>query len=125
MKVLFVGDIVGKPGRAAVKHFVPALRERHALDLCVGNSENSAGGAGITGDAADELLQSLDLLTSGNHTWAKREINGYLERPDARQLRPANYPGEAPGRGDAVLSTRSGARLGVINLEGRVFMKPL
>src|SRR5262249_46822351 len=101
------------------------LRERHALDLCVGNSENSAGGAGITGDAADELLQSLDLLTSGNHTWAKREINGYLERPDARQLRPANYPGEAAGRRDAVLSTRSGARLGVINLEGRVFMKPL
>jgi metallophosphoesterase (TIGR00282 family) len=124
MKILFVGDIVGKPGRAAVRHFVPALRERWGLDLCIGNSENSAGGAGITPDGADELLETLDLLTSGNHTWAKREISGYLERPGSRQLRPANYP-DAPGRGDAVLTARSGARLGVINLEGRVFMKPL
>src|SRR5947209_7525154 len=112
MKFLFVGDIVGKPGRAAVKHFVPALREKHGLDLCIGNSE-------------DELLESLDLLTSGNHTWAKREISGYLEKPGTRQLRPANYPGDAPGRGDAVISSKSGVKLGVINLEGRVFMKPL
>jgi len=125
MKLLFVGDIVGKPGRAAVRHFVPALRQRFALDFCIGNSENVAGGAGITGDAADELLESLDLLTSGNHTWAKREINGYLDRPGARQLRPANYPGDAPGRGDTVVETPGGGRLGVINLEGRVFMKPL
>lgn len=125
MKILFVGDIVGKPGRAAVRTLVPALRERHSLDLCIGNSENAAGGSGITADAADELLESLDLLTSGNHTWAKREINGYLDKPHARQLRPANYPEGAPGRGDAVISARSGARLGVINLEGRVFMKPL
>ena len=126
MKLLFVGDIVGKPGRAAVRHFVPVLRQRHALDLCVGNSENSAGGAGITPDAADELLGSgLDLLTSGNHTFAKREIGPYMDRPGSRQIRPANYPEGAPGRGHAVIAARSGARLGVINLEGRVFMKPL
>ena len=125
MKLLFIGDIVGKPGRMAVRHFVPMLRERHSLDLCIGNSENSAGGAGVTGESADELLESLDLLTSGNHTWAKREINGYLEKPGTLQLRPANYPGDAPGRGDAVLTAKSGGRLGVINLEGRVFMKPL
>jgi metallophosphoesterase (TIGR00282 family) len=126
MKLLFVGDIVGKPGRAAVRHFVPLLREKHGLDLCVGNSENSAGGAGITPDAADELLASgLDLLTSGNHTWSKREINGYLDRPGSRQLRPANYPGDAPGRGHAVIASRAGVKLGVINLEGRLFMKPL
>jgi metallophosphoesterase (TIGR00282 family) len=124
VRILFVGDIVGKPGRAAVRHFVPILRERHALDLCIGNSENSAGGAGITPDSADELLQSIDLLTSGNHTFSKREIAPYLDRPGCKQLRPANYP-DAPGRGWAVLETRSGVRLGVVNLEGRIFMKPL
>jgi 2',3'-cyclic-nucleotide 2'-phosphodiesterase len=126
MKILFVGDIVGKPGRGAVQKLVPRLREQHGLDLCVGNSENSAGGAGITPDSADELLEAgLDLLTSGNHTFSKREIASYLERPGSRQLRPANYPDGAPGRGHAVIETPSGTRLGVINLEGRVFMKPL
>jgi len=124
MKILFLGDIVGKPGRAAVRHFVPVLRERHAIDLSIGNSENSAGGAGITPESADELLESLDLLTSGNHTFSKREIGPYLDRPGSRQLRPANYP-QAPGKGWAILETGSGARLGVLNLEGRVFMKPL
>jgi metallophosphoesterase (TIGR00282 family) len=121
MKILFVGDIVGKPGRSAVRALVPRLRSQHALDFCIGNSENSAGGAGITPDSADELLESLDLLTSGNHTWSKREIGPYLDKPGSRQLRPANYPEGAPGRGHAVLE----GRLGVINLEGRVFMKPL
>lgn len=126
MNVLFVGDIVGRPGRMAVRHFVPLLRERYSLELCIGNSENSAGGAGITPDSADELLEAgLDLLTSGNHTFAKREIGPYLDRPDSRQIRPANYPPGAPGRGVAVLTARSGRRLGVLNLEGRVFMKPL
>jgi 2',3'-cyclic-nucleotide 2'-phosphodiesterase len=126
LKVLFLGDIVGKPGRAAVRHFVPVLRERHGLDLCVGNSENSAGGAGITPDSADDLLEAgLDLLTSGNHTWSRREILPYLERNGSRQLRPANYPDGAPGRGHAIVTSRSGRKLGVINLEGRVFMKPL
>src|SRR4030081_1238001 len=121
MKILFVGDIVGKPGRAAGRHFVPLLRQQHGLDLCIGNSENSAGGAGITPDSADELLASgLDLLTSGNHTFSKREIAAYLDRDGSRQLRPANYPDGAPGRGQAVIESSSGARLGVINLEGRV-----
>ncbi|HEY5676048.1 MAG TPA: TIGR00282 family metallophosphoesterase [Myxococcales bacterium] len=126
MKLLFVGDIVGKPGRMAVRHFLPALRQKHALDLCIGNSENSAGGAGITPDSADELLDAgLDLLTSGNHTFSKREIAPYLDRDGSLQLRPANYPEGAPGRGHAVISSPSGVKLGVINLEGRVFMKPL
>jgi metallophosphoesterase (TIGR00282 family) len=120
MKILFVGDIVGRPGRAAVQKLVPRLRAEHRLDYCIGNSENSAGGAGITPDSADELLGVLDLLTSGNHTFSKREIGPYLERPGSRQLRPANYPDGTPGRGWAVLG-----KLGVINLEGRVFMKPL
>jgi len=126
MKILFVGDIVGKPGRNAVQKLLPRLREQHDLDLCIGNSENSAGGAGITPDSADELLDAgLDLLTSGNHTFSKREIAAYLDRAGSRQLRPANYPEGAPGRGQAVIESRTGARLGVINLEGRVFMKPL
>jgi metallophosphoesterase (TIGR00282 family) len=125
MKVLFVGDIVGRPGRAAVRHFVPRLREQHGLDFCIGNSENSAGGAGITPDSADELLASgLDLLTSGNHTWSKREIGPYLARPGSRQLRPANYPDGAPGRGVGVIE-KGPLKLGVVNLEGRVFMKAL
>ena len=126
MKVLFLGDIVGKPGRAAVRHFVPVLRERHGLDLCVGNSENSAGGAGITPESADDLLEAgLDLLTGGNHTWSKREILPYLDRDGSRQLRPANYPDGAPGRGHAVVTSPVGRKLGVLNLEGRLFMKPL
>ena len=126
MKVLFLGDIVGKPGRAAVRHFVPVLRERHGLDLCVGNSENSAGGAGITPESADDLLEAgLDLLTGGNHTWSKREILPYLDRDGSRQLRPANYPDGAPGRGHAVVTSPAGLKLGVLNLEGRLFMKPL
>jgi 2',3'-cyclic-nucleotide 2'-phosphodiesterase len=120
MKILFVGDIVGKPGRSAVQKIVPRLRKEHGLDYCIGNSENSAGGAGITPDSADELLQALDLLTSGNHTFAKREITPYLERAGSKQLRPANYPEGTPGRGVGVVG-----KLGVINLEGRVFMKPL
>src|SRR3954468_7963838 len=126
MKILFVGDIVGKPGRNAERELVPRLREQHDLDLCIGNSENPAGGAGITPENAGGLLAAgLDLLTSGNHTFSKREIAPYLERPGSKQLRPANYPEGAPGRGHAILETRSGTRLGVINLEGRVFMKPL
>jgi metallophosphoesterase (TIGR00282 family) len=126
LKILFLGDIVGKPGRTAVRHFVPILRERHGLDLCVGNSENSAGGAGITPDSADDLLDAgLDLLTGGNHTWSKREILPYLDREGSRQLRPANYPDGAPGRGHGVVTSKSGSKLGVVNLEGRLFMKPL
>ena len=126
MKVLFLGDIVGKPGRTAVRHFVPILRERHGLDLCVGNSENSAGGAGITPDSAEDLLDAgLDLLTGGNHTWSKREILPYLDRDGSRQLRPANYPDRAPGRGHGVVTSRRGHKLGVVNLEGRLFMKSL
>jgi len=126
LKVLFLGDIVGKPGRTAVRHFVPILRERHGLELCVGNSENSAGGAGITPESADDLLEAgLDLLTGGNHTWSRREILPYLDRSGSRQLRPANYPDGAPGRGHGVVTSPGGRKLGVVNLEGRVFMKPL
>ncbi|HEX9050306.1 MAG TPA: TIGR00282 family metallophosphoesterase [Anaeromyxobacter sp.] len=126
MKILFLGDVFGKPGRQAVQRLVPRLIARDRVDLVVANAENSASGIGVTPDAADELLAAeVNLLTSGNHIWAKREIVPYLERPGCRLLRPANYPPGAPGRGRAVVETPDGRKLGVLNLEGRVFMKAL
>ncbi len=126
MKLLFLGDVFGKPGRVAVKRLVPRLIARHAVDLVVANGENAANGVGITPDAADELLGAeVNLLTSGNHIWSKREIVPYLEARGSRLLRPANYPSPAPGRGHGVVETPDGRKLGVVNLEGRVFMKHL
>ena len=126
MKVLFLGDVFGKPGRQAVQRLVPKLIVRHTLDLVIANAENSAGGSGVTPDSADELLAcEIDLLTSGNHIWSKREIVPYLERAGSKLLRPANYPKGAPGRGRGVAVTPDGRKLGVVNLEGRVFMKTL
>jgi metallophosphoesterase (TIGR00282 family) len=126
LKILFLGDVFGKPGRQAVKQFVPKLIVKHAVDLVVANAENSAGGSGVTPDSAEELLAcEVNLLTSGNHIWSKREIVGYLERPGSKLLRPANYPKSAPGRGSAVVETPDGRKLGVLNLEGRVFMRNL
>jgi metallophosphoesterase (TIGR00282 family) len=126
LKILFLGDVFGKPGRQAVGQLTPKLIARHSIDLVIANSENSAGGAGVTPESADELLAcEVDLLTSGNHIWSKREIVPYLEAPRSRQLRPANYPRGAPGRGRGIAQTPDGRRLGVVNLEGRVFMKNL
>jgi 2',3'-cyclic-nucleotide 2'-phosphodiesterase len=126
LKFLFLGDVFGKPGRQAVQRLVPRLIAREGLDLVVANAENSAAGAGITPDAAEELLAAeVDLLTSGNHIWSKREIGPYLDAPGSRLIRPANYPAGAPGRGRAIVSTPDGRRLGVVNVEGRVFMKAL
>jgi len=126
VRVLFLGDVFGKPGRQALKHFVPKLIPRHGVDLVIANSENSAGGVGVTPDSANELLAcEVDLLTSGNHIWAKREIVPYLEAAGSKQLRPANYPRGTPGRGRAIVATPDGRRLGVVNVEGRVFMRNL
>ena len=126
LKVLFLGDVFGKPGRQAVQRLVPRLIAREGLDLVVANAENSASGVGVTPEGADELLAAeVDLLTSGNHSWAKREIVPYLERKDGRLLRPANYPPGTPGRGRAIVATPDGRKLGVVNLEGRVFMRSL
>jgi metallophosphoesterase (TIGR00282 family) len=124
--VLFLGDVFGKPGRQAVQRLVPRLIVREAIDLVVANAENSAAGIGVTPDSADELLAAeVDLLTSGNHIWSKREIVPYLDAPGSRLLRPANYPPGSPGRGRGVATTPDGRRLGVVNVEGRVFMKTL
>ena len=126
MKVLFLGDVFAKAGLQAVKRLVPKLIAQRGIDLVVANAENVAGGAGVTPDTAGELLRcEIDLLTSGNHIWSKREIVPYLEAPDSKLLRPANYPQGAPGRGRGIAATPDGRRLGVVNLEGRVFMRNL
>jgi len=126
VKVLFLGDVFGKPGRQAVQRLVPRLITRDGVDLVIANAENSASGIGVTPDSAEELLAAeVDLLTSGNHIWSKREIVAYLDRPGSRLLRPANYPPGTPGKGRAVVSTPDGRRLGVVNVEGRVFMRSL
>jgi metallophosphoesterase (TIGR00282 family) len=126
LKVLFLGDVFGKPGRQAVQRLVPRLIARLGPDLVIANAENASSGVGVTPDAADELLAAeIDLLTAGNHVWTKREIGPYLAAPGCRMIRPANYPAGAPGRGRAVVPTPDGRKLGVVNLEGRVFMKAL
>ncbi len=125
MKVLFIGDVTGKPGRRLVSSRLAGLRRAHAVDVVVANGENAAGGMGITPDAAAELLAAgVDVLTGGNHTWHHREAYDLLEG-EPRILRPANYPPGTPGRGAAVVRTPGGVEIGVLNLEGRVFMQPL
>ncbi len=126
MKILFLGDVFGKPGRTAVQQLVPKLIAAHGVDLVIANCENVTGGAGVLPEDAEALLASeVNLLTSGNHIWAKRDVVPYLDRPGSRLLRPANYPDGSPGRGHAVVQTPDGRKLGVLNLEGRVFMKSL
>jgi 2',3'-cyclic-nucleotide 2'-phosphodiesterase len=126
VKVLFLGDVVGKPGILAVKTLVPKLVGRLELDLVIANAENSEGGAGISPESAEALLDAnVHLLTSGNHTWTKRQIIPWLEKNPHRMIRPANYPPGAPGKGHTVLSTPDGRKLGVVNLEGRVHMRDL
>jgi metallophosphoesterase (TIGR00282 family) len=126
VKVLFLGDVFAKPGRQAVQRLVPRLISRLTPDLVIANAENATNGVGVSPDAAEELLAAeIDLLTSGNHVWTKREINAYLDAPGCRLLRPANYPKGAPGRGRGIATTPDGRKLGVVNVEGRVFMKAL
>ncbi len=125
MRVLFIGDIVGKPGRQLVRTGLSALISRHAVDLVIANAENAAAGAGITRDIGDELLDlGIDVMTSGNHIWDKREAFAYIGA-EPRLLRPANFPAGAPGNGSYVARTRNGVGVGVINVMGRVFMTQL
>ena len=126
MILLFLGDVVGKPGVLAVRTLVPKLIARHSADLVVVNAENSEGGAGISGESAEAILSAeVNLLTSGNHFWTKRQILPWVEAHPELLLRPANYPEGTPGRGHTVIQTPDGRKLGVVNLEGRVFMKSL
>jgi 2',3'-cyclic-nucleotide 2'-phosphodiesterase len=124
MKILFIGDTVGKAGCAIVRQHLKSLQEELQIDLTILNCENAAGGFGVTPKLADEFFDwGIDVLTSGNHIWDKKDIMPYLAK-SSRLLRPANYPPDTPGRGVAVLTTRSGEEAAVINLQGRVFMPP-
>ncbi len=125
MKALLVGDVIGKPGRRALADILSGIIDRHRIDYTVVNVENSAGGFGVTPSVARELAElPIDCFTSGNHIWDKREGISVLEG-DPRFLRPANYPEGNPGSGLYVGETAAGIRVATINLEGRVFMKPL
>ena len=123
MRILFIGDIVGEPGRQAIKELVPKIVKREKIDFVIANGENTAGGSGITPMIVDELLgYGVDVITSGDHIWKRKEILDRIAE-DARILRPANYPTEAPGFGATVVTSKSGVDVGVINLIGRVFMQ--
>ena len=123
MRVLIIGDVVGNPGREAVRALVPQLRRRHDLDLVVANCENAAGGAGVTPKTAQELFRAgVDFLTSGQHIWHYKEILPYLNQ-EPRIIRPANYPNGAPGSGVGLVTARDGTRVGILNLVGRVFLE--
>jgi len=125
MNILFIGDIVGRPGRDLVHRGLRGLVEHHAIDLVIANAENSANGFGITRDIGHTLLEwGVDVMTSGNHIWDKKEALEYIVT-EPRLLRPANYPAGVPGRGSYVAQTGDGRAVGVINLMGRVFMVPI
>lgn len=125
MKVLFIGDIVGKPGRKAVKDGLPGLISKLKIDFVIANAENAAAGFGITKSIGEELLSlGIDILTSGNHIWDKKEAVSYISKEN-RLLRPANYPSDVPGAGSIVMNTSAGEKIAVLNLSGRVFMSAL
>ncbi len=121
---LFLGDIIGRPGRRAMKKYLPFLLEKYSPAFIVANAENAAGGVGMTEEVGRELLGMVDVLTSGNHIWDKKEALAYLER-EPRLLRPANYPSPSPGRSSYIITGRDGWRAAVLSLQGRVFMEPL
>ncbi|PSC06972.1 TIGR00282 family metallophosphoesterase [Alsobacter soli] len=125
MRLLFLGDVVGRSGRNVVVENLPALRERWKLDCVVINGENAAGGFGITEAICDDLLAAgADVVTLGNHSFDQREALVFIER-QPRLIRPANYPSGTPGRGAAVVEARNGARVLVVNAMGRLFIDPL
>jgi metallophosphoesterase (TIGR00282 family) len=121
VNLLFVGDVFGSPGRSFLKERLPDLIAEYDSDIVIVNCENAAGGSGLTGSVADELFScGADVLTSGNHIWAKKEIYALLDS-DKRILRPLNYPPYVPGRGSGFFSSKTGQKVAVINVCGRVF----
>ncbi|MBF0178870.1 MAG: TIGR00282 family metallophosphoesterase [Magnetococcales bacterium] len=125
MVVLMIGDIFGKPGRRALARYLPEVKATHGVDFVIANGENAAAGVGITPDVAMDLLGAgVDMLTTGNHVWRHKEILSIME-DNRRILRPLNFPPGTPGRGYGVYQSTNGARIGVMNLQGRVFMEAL
>ena len=131
VKLLFIGDIVGRPGRRAVKELLPKLREQHGLDFVIANGENSAGGAGITPETAQEIFSAgVNVITSGDHLWDQKEVLELLA-DERRFLRPLNYPATVPGHGSGVFEVqgpnsdvRIPIRVAVLNAQGRTFTQP-
>jgi metallophosphoesterase (TIGR00282 family) len=126
VRVLMIGDVIGKPGRLAVERTLPSIRAERGIDLVTANGENLAGGMGLTASTADALFDAgVDVITSGNHIWDKREIYPVLES-DERILRPLNYgTHEVPGRGWGVFHAADGTEVCVVNLQGRTYMQPI
>jgi len=125
MTILFIGDIVGRPGRDLVHKGLRGLIDHYDVDLTIANAENAAAGFGLTRDIGETLLDwGIDVMTSGNHIWDKKEVLEYIVT-EPRLLRPANYPAGVPGRGSYVARTGDGREVGVINVMGRVFMTPI
>jgi metallophosphoesterase (TIGR00282 family) len=124
LKILFFGDVVGRPGRSGINNAIPLLKEKFGPDLIIANAENSAGGSGITPTSLRKLTDyGVDVLTSGDHIFRNREYSEIIGDP--RVIRPANYPRSADGKGWGVFDTRTGVRVAVVNLLGRIFMEPL
>lgn len=122
MRVLILGDVMGRPGRRAIRDLVPSLIAKEGIDLAIANAENAAGGMGVDIKSAAELFAAgVHVLTSGNHIWKKKEIYPYLNE-QARLLRPANYPDGAPGQGWCTWRSENGLKALIVNLQGRVFM---
>jgi metallophosphoesterase (TIGR00282 family) len=125
VKILFIGDIMGRPGREITRRALAGLVDRHDIDLVVANVENAAAGFGITRDLGDDLRSyGIDVMTSGNHIWDKKEVLDYIPG-EPRLLRPANFPAGAPGAGRCLVASATGEAVGVVNIMGRVFMQPL
>ena len=125
MNILLIGDIVGRPGRQALAETLPRLRAQYEVDFVIVNGENAAAGFGVTDKVLRELLDlGVDCVTSGNHIWAKKEVEKLIGN-EVRLLRPTNFPAGCPGRGAMVYRARSGQAVAVVNLQGRVFMPPL
>jgi len=125
VKILFIGDVVGAPGRNAVARLVPKLRAPHAIDFIIANGENSAGGAGITPATAEELFSAgVDAITTGDHLWDQKEVMTLIDS-EPRFLRPCNYPHGTPGQGAALFERSGFPPIAVMNLQGRVFMPEL
>jgi metallophosphoesterase (TIGR00282 family) len=125
VKLLFIADIVGQPGRKAVREMLPKLRRQHGLDLVIANGENAAGGSGITVKTAEEIFAAgVDIMTSGDHLWDQKEVSELLAN-ERRFIRPSNYPPGTPGQGSVVLERPALSPIAVLNLQGRTFMPPL
>jgi metallophosphoesterase (TIGR00282 family) len=125
MKIMFIGDIIGKPGRLAVKELLPSLISSREIDIVIANCENAAAGFGVTREIVEELYDAhIDILTSGNHIWDKKEVLEFIDDYETL-LRPANYPATVPGKGAVLVPTAAGDYAGVLNLAGRIFMTPI